>query len=203
MCVCVCPYRVGSFAFPAVWVESFLFVCEGFGLYGERPPLLTSHFLPSLTKEDADRSETHTHITLQLTLKHTTASQHAYRHRAHPPVVLAWVHLCVLHPEFLGKQHEGVHWPLALNWRSIVSSCCACLLAFGWLLTGRVGVAGTVGVCRFKTDPQVTGFLLGNAFSTLPECFCVLVRRIFVFCKLNIAVPCDASLSGETAPPLD
>lgn len=109
--------RVGSFAFPAVWVESFLFVCEGFGLHCERPSLLTSHFLPSLPEEDADRS-----------------------------VVLARVHLCVLHPELLGKQHEGVHWPLALLGRDVITSCWAGLLGFGWLLTRRVGVTWTVAV---------------------------------------------------------
>lgn len=41
----------------------------------------------------------------------------------HPPVVLARVHLRVLHPELLGKQHEGVHWSLALRGR---------ITAFGW-----------------------------------------------------------------------
>lgn len=69
--------------------------------------------------------------------------------RAHPPVVFAWVHLCVLHPELLGKQHEGVHWPLALSGRGTITSCCAGILAFGWLLTRSVGVTGTVGICRF------------------------------------------------------
>lgn len=50
-------YRIGSFAFPAVRVESFLFVCEGFGLRGEHSPFFTPHFLPFLTEQDADGSE--------------------------------------------------------------------------------------------------------------------------------------------------
>lgn len=53
----VCTHRVGSFPFPAVWVESFLLVCECFGLQGEHATLLTSHFLPPLTEEDADGSD--------------------------------------------------------------------------------------------------------------------------------------------------
>ena len=50
-------YRAGSFAFPAVWVEAFLFVCEGFGLRGKHSPFFTPHFLPFLTEQDADGSK--------------------------------------------------------------------------------------------------------------------------------------------------
>lgn len=53
-------YRVGSFAFPAVWVDPLLLVCEGFGLYGEHSPLLAPHLLPLLTEQDADGSEVRT-----------------------------------------------------------------------------------------------------------------------------------------------
>lgn len=71
VCACVCPYRIGSFAFPAVWVESFLFICEGFGLHSKRSPLLTSHFLPPLTEEDADRSKRIDHMFLFNTREYT------------------------------------------------------------------------------------------------------------------------------------
>lgn len=72
MCVClsvrlyVHPHRVGAFAFPAVWVESLLFVGEGFGLKGEHPPLLTPHFLPVLTEEHTDGPATHTPTDTQI-----------------------------------------------------------------------------------------------------------------------------------------
>lgn len=56
--LCAPSYRVGSLAFPAVWVESLLFVCEGFGLRGKHPPFFTPHFLPFLTEQNADGSET-------------------------------------------------------------------------------------------------------------------------------------------------
>lgn len=55
---CAPSYRVGSLAFPAVWVEPLLFVCEGFGLRGKHPPFFTPHFLPFLTEQNADGSET-------------------------------------------------------------------------------------------------------------------------------------------------
>lgn len=83
--------------------------------------------------------------TLEITPTLTT-SQYTCRHRAPPPVVFPWVHLCVLHPELLGEQHEGIHWPLALSGRGTVTSCRAGMLAFGWRLTSRVGGTGTV--CR-------------------------------------------------------
>lgn len=37
------------------------------------------------------------------------------------PVVLARIHLGVLHTILLGEQHEGVHWPLAFGGRGVAA----------------------------------------------------------------------------------
>lgn len=137
------PYRVASFAFPAVWVESLLFVCEGLGLYGESTPLLTSHFLPALAKQDADCSTTH-----NTTLLHCAASQQTHVPERTVPVVFAWEHLRVLHPELLGEQHEGVHRPLAPDGRVVAPSLCTGGRALVWLLMRGAGVCATVGICE-------------------------------------------------------
>lgn len=76
--------RVGSFPFPAVWIESLLFLSQSLGLHGVHPPLLALHLLPFVTQDDTDCS-----------------------------VVLSRIHLRVLHSVLLGEEHEGVHWPLA------------------------------------------------------------------------------------------
>lgn len=49
-------YRVGSFPFPAVWIESLLLLGQSLGLHGVHPPLLILHFLPFVTKDDTDGS---------------------------------------------------------------------------------------------------------------------------------------------------
>lgn len=69
----------------------------------------------------------------------------------HPPVVFARVHLRVLHSELLGKQHECIHWPLALSGCGAAASLCTEQLVFGGLLLGGVGMTGTVHICGFKT----------------------------------------------------
>lgn len=84
-----------------------------------------------------------TYVTIQQTWIHDA------QHKVHLPVVFAWVHLRVLHPELLGKQHEGVHWSLALTRRGIITSWCTVMLAFGWLSIRRVRVARTGHVCGF------------------------------------------------------
>ena len=78
-----------------------------------------------------------------------------------PPVVFSRVHLCVLHPELLGKQHEGVHWSLALG---------GCVIAFRrawiplsvWPLTRRAGGAMTLSFCGFLKE--ATGLWLSFSF---------------------------------------
>lgn len=50
------PYRVGSFTFPAVWVEPFLLFSQGLGLHGVHPPLLALHLLPLVTQNDTNGS---------------------------------------------------------------------------------------------------------------------------------------------------
>lgn len=50
------PYRVGSFAFPAIWIESFLLLGQSLGLHGVHPPLLALHLLPLVAQNDADGS---------------------------------------------------------------------------------------------------------------------------------------------------
>lgn len=68
-------------------------------------------------------------------------------HFTNPPVVFARVHLRVFHTEFLGKQHEGVHWPLAFGGSGTAAPCwqfCAMALGFG-RFTRRSGI---VPVCR-------------------------------------------------------
>lgn len=107
---------VASLALPAVWVEPLLLVGQSFGLQGEDAALLASHLLPLLAEEDADRS-----------------------------VVLAGVHLRILHSEPLGEQHEGVHWPLALTGRGAAAAATLCF-SFSWLWMSGEGMAGTVAV---------------------------------------------------------
>lgn len=75
---------IGSFTFPAVWIEPFLLLSQSLGLHGVHPPFLTFHLLPLVTQDDTNGS-----------------------------VVLPRIHLCVLHSVLLGKEHEGIHWPLA------------------------------------------------------------------------------------------
>lgn len=53
------PYRVGSLAFPAVGVESFLLLSESLRLHGVHPPLLILHLLPLVPKDDTDSSGVH------------------------------------------------------------------------------------------------------------------------------------------------
>lgn len=65
-----------------------------------------------------------------------------------PPVVFSRVHLCVLHPELLGKQHEGVHRALALGGR-VLAFCRAGILLSVWPLTRRAGAAMTLSFWRF------------------------------------------------------
>lgn len=76
--------RVGSFTFPAVWINSFLLLSQDFGLHGVQPPLLILHLLPLVTQDDTNGS-----------------------------VVLPRIHMCVLHSVLLGEEHEGIHWTLA------------------------------------------------------------------------------------------
>lgn len=49
-------HRVGSFAFPAIWIESFLLLGQSLGLHGVHPPLLVLHLLPLVAQNDADGS---------------------------------------------------------------------------------------------------------------------------------------------------
>lgn len=84
--------RVGSLAFPAVRVEAFLFLGQGLGLHGVYPPLLVPHLFPLVPKNNTNGS-----------------------------VVLARIHLGVLHSVFLGKEHEGIHWPLAFGGCGVVA----------------------------------------------------------------------------------
>ena len=70
-------------------------------------------------------------------------SLHGYRHthsltHTHTPVVLPGVHLSVLDPELLGKQHEGIHWPFALDGRGIGGRDLG-LLDLGWPALVRAG----------------------------------------------------------------
>lgn len=74
-----------------------------------------------------------------------------------PPVVFSREHLRVLHPELLGKQHEGVHWSLALGGRAL-ALCWADVLLSVCPLTRRVGEARTVGFCRFLKKATALGF---------------------------------------------
>lgn len=68
-------------------------------------------------------------------------------------------------------------------------------------------MAGTVGICRFKTHPPLTGLLLCVFLCFVLPVFnvCAYSRRIISknVGDLYRTVPCDVPLSGETAPPLD
>lgn len=90
-----------------------------------------------------------TYVTTQQTWIHNTDPHCTSQSAPTVPVVFAWVHVRVLHPELLGKQHEGVHWSLALTRCGIITSRCTVMLAFGWLSIRRVRLAGTAQVCGF------------------------------------------------------
>jgi hypothetical protein len=55
--------------------------------------------------------------------------------------------LCVFHPELLGEQHEGVHWPLTPG--GVRTSWLTAWHTFDWLLVLRMGGAGALGICCF------------------------------------------------------
>lgn len=49
-------YRVGSLAFPTIWVEAFLLLSQCFSLHGVHPSLLILHFFPLITQNHTNSS---------------------------------------------------------------------------------------------------------------------------------------------------